>query len=117
MEILSPKEIPEWLQQYPPEYLRLIDQNIVKFSPWYFLDSKLARLRYDGLQKRYPNRHLFAFAARLDNDDIACWESGKPGQVLIIHDFASEGFANRKEFASFWDWFRAAIEEMITFEN
>lgn len=116
MEILDPKGIPDWLS-YPREYLRLIEQNIVEFLPWHLLNSKLAQLRYEGLKSRYPNRHLFAFAARRDNDDIACWESGKPGRVLIIHDFASEKFADRKEFASFWDWFRSAIEEMIAFEN
>jgi hypothetical protein len=115
MEIVS--EIPSWLHRYPPGYLRIVNQNIVKFSPWYLLDSKLASLRNEGLQTRYPNRHLFAFAARSDNDDIACWESGKPDRVIIVHDFASEGFANRREFASFWDWFRAAIEEMIAFEK
>ena len=81
MEILSSKEIPEWLQQYPTEYQRLINHNIVKFAPWYFLDAKLTRLRNNGLQEKYPNRRLFAFAARLDNDDIACWESGKLGRV------------------------------------
>jgi len=106
------KQIPKWLE-YPPEYLLLVEQNIVKFAPWYLLDEKLSRLRYAGIQERYPNRRLFAFAARLDNDDIACWEDGKFGRVLIIHDFASEGSADRKEFASFWHWFRAAIDEMI----
>lgn len=115
MEILNSKEAPNWLN-YPPEYLRLVEQNIIKFAPWYLLDSKLALLRYEGLQKRYPNRKLFAFAARRDNDDIACWEHEKPGQVLIVHDFASEKFIDRKEFASFWQWFRAAMEEMIAFE-
>jgi hypothetical protein len=93
--------------------LLLIELGIVKFAPWYVLDSKLAQLRYEGLQRRYPGRRLFAFAARLDNDDIACWEDSRPGHVLVIHDFASEGFAEKKEFLSFWDWFRAAIDEMI----
>jgi hypothetical protein len=120
MEILNSNKIPNWLL-YPREYSWLLEQNIeqkiVRFTPWYFLDSKLAQLRYEGLQKRYPTRRLFAFAARFDNDDIACWEDGKPGQVIIIHDGASEGFANRKEFASFWDWFRAVVEEMIAFEH
>jgi hypothetical protein len=117
VEILNANEIPKWLDQYPSEYLRLVDQNIVKFAPWYLSDAKLARLRNEGLLKRYPDRRLFAFAARFDNDDIACWESGKAGRSVILHDFAWEGFANRKEFASFWDWFRAAIEEMIVFED
>lgn len=116
MEILKPNEIPSWLE-YPPEYLRLLEQNIVTFAPWYILETKLARLRFAGLQERYPNRRLFAFAARLDNDDIACWEDGKPGQVLVIHDFAPNGFADANQFPSFWDWFRAAIEDMIAHDD
>jgi len=116
MDILDPRQLPEWLD-YPDEYLRLVKQNIVQFSPWYLLDAKLAKLRYEGLKSRYPERQLFAFAARRDNDDIACWEAKRPGRVLIIHDFASSMFADRREFNSLWDWFRSAIDEMIAFEE
>ena len=112
MEILNSQEIPEWLK-YPSEYRLLIVENIVNFSPWYLLDAKLARLRYEGLRQRYPSRHFFAFAARLDNDEIACWEIDKPGRILILEDFMPEEFAALKEFSTFWDWFRAAIEDMI----
>jgi hypothetical protein len=116
MEIVPENELPTWLK-YPPEYLRLVNDGLVKFSPWYLLNSKLARLRYDGLQKRYPDRHLFPFAARLDNDDVACWEENCSPQVLVMHDFAAEGYSNRRVAGSFWDWFRAAIEDMIQHES
>ena len=112
MQILDCQETPEWLR-YPPEYMLLIEQNIVDFFPWYLLDAPLFRLRYDGLRKRYPKRDFFAFAARHDNDEVACWERSKPGQVLVLEDFMPEEFIVVKEFGSFWDWFRAAIEEMI----
>lgn len=116
METLRTNEIPDWLK-FPREYLSLLEEYaesaFVKFPPWYFLDAKLTRLRFDRLKERYPTRRLFPFAARLDNDDIACWEDGKPGRVFVIHDGASEKSLTRKEFASFWDWFRAAVEEMI----
>lgn len=117
MDILKGNELPQWLKEYPSEYLRLVDQGIVRFAPWYLLDSKLAKLRNDGLQTRYPGRDLVAFAARFDRDDIACWESGKIGSVVIIHDFASQGSESRNEFPSFWEWFRTAIEEMIALED
>jgi hypothetical protein len=68
------------------------------------------------LKERYPERDLFAFAARLDNGDIACWEQGVTSQVLVMHDFASEGYTNRRVFDSFWNWFRNATEDMIQHE-
>lgn len=40
---------------------------------------------------------VIPFARRDDNDDIACFEVGKGKSVQIIHDFASEGFEQRKE--------------------
>jgi hypothetical protein len=65
------------------------------------------------LRDRYQNKGIFSFAARFDNDDIACWEEGLPSKVIVVHDFATEGYTNRREFANFWDWFRSAIEDMI----
>jgi hypothetical protein len=115
MEIITKNDIPDWLE-YPSEYLRLVEDDLVRFSPWYLLNSKLAKIRYDGLRKRYPDRNLFAFAARLDNDDIACWEQGSGSQVLVMHDFAADGYTNRRVFETFWDWFRNAIEDMIQHE-
>lgn len=56
---------------------------------------------------------VIPFARRDDNDDIACFEVGKGKSVQIIHDFASEGFEQRKEQGCFWDWFRDAIDKMI----
>ncbi len=115
MEVLHENDLPGWLV-YPPEYLRVIAQGFVKIEPWYFLDKKLAAIRLDGLSKRYPGRQLFAFAARFDSDDIACWEKNSPGKILVIHDFAAPGYERRGEYGSFWDWFRVAIEDMIAFE-
>ena len=48
-----------------------------------------------------------------DNDDIACFEVEKGGKVQIIHDFASAGYEQRKEYDCFWDWFMDAVKEMI----
>ena len=61
----------------------------------------------------YPQRKLIPFARRDDGDDIACFEVGKENRVQIIHDFASAGYEQRKEYECFWDWFRDAVEEMI----
>jgi hypothetical protein len=116
MEIMRGNDLPEWVI-YPPEYLRLIDYGLVKFAPWYLLDRRLAGLRYDGLKRRYPDKKLFPFAARLDCDDIACWEQGSMSHVIVMHDFTSEGYENRRASCLFWDWFRSAIEDMINHES
>jgi hypothetical protein len=33
--------------------------------------------------------------------------------VVIVHDFASEGWEARDEFGNFWDWFRSIVEYFI----
>jgi len=53
------------------------------------------------------------FARRQDCDDIACVVEGQ--QVVIIHDFASQGWEKRKQFVDFTAWFRAAVEDFIEF--
>jgi hypothetical protein len=117
MKTLDSGELPPWLTKYPPEYLSLIEKNLLIFSPWYLLDETLVKIRNEGLKQRFPQQELFAFAARQDNDDIACWRSDNPKKVFILHDFSSESNASRAEFSSFWEWFRSAINDMIEFEN
>ena len=60
-------------------------------------ESEQATNIYSGMKKRYPNRKLIPFAKRVDNDDTACFEIGKGSKVQLIHDFASEGFEQRKD--------------------
>lgn len=47
---------------------------------------------------------------------MACWEKSNPNKIVIIHDFASEGWERVMDYNDFWEWFRTAIEEMIEFE-
>jgi hypothetical protein len=70
-----------------------------------------------GLTERYPTRKLIPFARRQDNDDIACWQVGANEEVFIIHDFASPGWEQHGQFASFYDWFRRAVEDLIEFDS
>lgn len=115
IEILDNAELPEGFQ-YPKDFLRLIELGMVNYDVWYFFDKNSIRIRYEGLQKRYPYRNLIPFARRGDNDDIACFELNKGETVQIIHDFASAGYEQRQVYEKFWDWFREAIEEMINFD-
>lgn len=98
---------------YPNGILKIIELNLVDFDLWYLMQQEQAILRIEGLKERYPNRKLIPFARRDDGDDIACFEVGKMDRVQIIHDFAGEGYEQRKEYACFWNWFRDAVNEMI----
>ena len=98
---------------YPVEYIKILELNLVDFDMWYLMSNEQVDIRIKGLKARYPSRNLIPFARRDDNDDIACFEVGKGNCVQIIHDFAGEGFEQRREYDCFWDWLRDAIDEMI----
>lgn len=102
---------------YPKEFLKIVELNLVDFDFWYLMSKEQVETRIEGLKVRYPNRKLIPFARRDDNDDIACFEMKKGNNVQIIHDFASEGYEQRKQYNSFWSWFNDAIKEMIEEEQ
>ena len=91
--------------EYPKEFLKIVHLGL--------MDYEQAAWRIKGLQERYPDRKLVPFARRGDNDDIVCFDIDRGRRVQKIHDFASSGWEQRKDYESFWDWFREAIDEMI----
>jgi hypothetical protein len=99
----------------PDGLLRIVEQNLVDLTPWHVMPRELAVKRLRGLRQRYTPKYV-PFASRQDNDDLACIDPARPEKIVIVHDFASEGTELRKCFDSFWDWFRAAVDEMIAFE-
>jgi hypothetical protein len=99
----------------PAGLLRIVEQNLVDLTPWQVMPREMAAKRLEGLRQRYARKYV-PFARRMDNDDLACLDPERPEEIVIVHDFASEGFEQRRRFDTFWDWFRAAIEEMIAFE-
>lgn len=111
--LLLQDERPAWVS-YPRSFCRLVNQGLVSLTPWHILDRKRALERFHGLVKRYPERRLFPFAYRQDNDDLACWSDGAGEKVFIVHDFSSPGFEDEGTFEDVWSWFRAAVEETIS---
>ncbi|HDR8172623.1 MULTISPECIES: hypothetical protein [Bacillus] len=107
----------ESIYKYPESYERLVELDLVNFDIWFLMESEQATNIYSGMKKRYPNRKLIPFAKRVDNDDTACFEIGKGSKVQLIHDFASEGFEQRKEFDDFWEWVEVAMKEMIDYNR
>jgi len=87
--------------EYPKEFLKIVHLGLTDFDFWYLMDYEQAAWRIKGLQERYPDRKLVPFARRGDNDDIVCFDIDRGGRE------------QRKDYESFWDWFREAIDEMI----
>lgn len=112
MELFNIKEIYRDFQ-YPASFVKAVELNLLDFEFWYFMTNEQVSTRINGLMKRYPDRKLVPFARRDDSDDIACFEVGKEPKVQIIHDFASEGYEQRGEYAGFWDWMKVAVDELI----
>jgi len=115
LKLLDEAELPSQFA-YPRQFRRAVELGITNLEPWYIIDGDSLRTTIAGLRERYPARRLVPFARRQDNDDIACWDLDADEKVFVIHDFASPGWEQRGIFASFWDWFRKAVEDMIEFD-
>lgn len=116
IELIKQKQLPSWFS-YPDCFIETINQNLLDFTPWIVMQGDCLEQKYQGIKQRYPNRDLVPFAKRIDNDDVACWESKKGKKIVIIHDFASSGWENVTEYDTFWDWLREVIEDMIEYHN
>ena len=114
VKLLAPNELDVSIT-YPDGLVRAVRQGLVDLTPWHILDRDIAIRRLRSMRERYRRRYV-PFAGRQDNDDVACLEPTAPGRVIVVHDFAAEGSERRRDFESFWAWFRAAIEDMIEFE-
>jgi hypothetical protein len=112
MELLSQTELPGGFG-YPPEFMKIVNQGLVDLDPWVVLEGDYLKDRFKGVRERYKGRKLIPFARRLDNDDLACWDMELNDRVVEIHDFASEGWEQRKVYNTFWDWFKKAVDDMI----
>ncbi|MFI9505662.1 hypothetical protein [Nocardia sp. NPDC052566] len=115
IELLNTNELPSKFA-YPHEFLRIVDLGLLDIEPWQILQGDLLRMRHIGIGERYPGRTLIPFAARQDNDDVACWEGDAWG-VVIVHDFAEPGWEARESYKNFYDWLRRAVDDLIEFDD
>jgi hypothetical protein len=114
LDLLTPAELPDGFR-YPPQFERLISLGLIHIEPWHLLEGQELRHAQQTLARLYPERDVVPFAGRQDNDDTACWEDSNVERVVIIHAFASPGWEASGEFATFDDWLREAVEDLIDF--
>ena len=115
-ELLTINDLPADFE-YPPLFIRVVEQGLIDLEPWHLLVGEHLRLTTGGLAKRYPSRSLVPFAYRQDNDDVACWEPAASSEaVVIIHDYASPGWETRGSFVDFAAWLRQAMEDLIEWD-
>lgn len=100
--------------KYPEAYIEFVSKHFSDYDPWHFYYQARLEFAFNGLKSRYPSRTIVPFARRRDNDDIACFDAGVMSdnpKILIIHDWASEGWEGRGELNSFLDWVELAKQE------
>ncbi len=72
---------------YPGDFRWVVERRLVDLEPWSILEGEPLARKLLGLRKRYAASPLVPFAARVDNDDVACWDMDlRPGRVVVIHD-------------------------------
>lgn len=96
---------------YPKQLKDLISERKVDFGTWYLMNDEQTARRFEGLQIRYPERNLYPFARRDDNDDIACFVYADNTVVHIIHDFATSEWEQKKILSNIDAWLEY-IEKM-----
>lgn len=116
INLLNDEELPPGVR-YPAALRRLVARGLQNLEPWYVFDASQARERMHGLGRRFPTRTLLPFARREDNDDVACFDSQMPDEVVIVHDFSSQGWEQREVLPSFYSWVRKAVDDMIEFDS
>ena len=99
--------------EYPYGLEKVAELGLVDLDIWFLMDAPFAESYSTSMAERYPERKLVPFAKRTDNDDVACFEVGKPGKIEIIHDFADPGWEQRAEYDDFWEWFADAVSLLI----
>ena len=113
--LLDVNSLPDGFE-YPRQFIRVVELGLIDLEPWHILDGEHLFDRDRGLKTRYPTRVLVPFAERQDMDEVACWEPFTGDEVVIIHDYASPGWERRRTFATFYDWLRQAVEDLILFD-
>ncbi|SFZ85219.1 hypothetical protein SAMN02983003_2452 [Devosia enhydra] len=115
--LVSASDLPSGFR-YPEAFHTILAHGMTDFVPWYPLEDNLLYAVYFGINERYPRYGgLVPFARRQDNDDVACLYAGKAGEVLIIHDYASEGWELVARLPDIAAFLRLLVDDFIDFHD
>jgi hypothetical protein len=105
-----PPEIAATGFELPEGYLHACRLGLGNLAPWRFLKGEAFLSAYDRVNAACEGRILLPFARRDDCGEVACFEV-LPGPAEAVHVISSgEAVA---EFASFWEFVRQAVDDMI----
>lgn len=110
-----PQDLPSGFV-YPEAFLNFVSAAEIDLAPWKILPAKKQVSLAQDLADRYPQRKLLPFAKRTDCDDVAAWELDKQDEVIILHDFADEGWELRERFDDFDGWLKRALSDKREWE-
>ena len=116
MNLFDKNQLPENFE-YPLNFLTFIGENHMDLEPWVIMEGDYLKKRYEGIIKRYHKKNLIPFARRIDNDDIACWDSNHLNMVVIIHDFASAGWEQRQIYNNFDEWMQSVKNDIQNYNS
>jgi hypothetical protein len=95
----------------------LLSEQIVKLTPWRLLKDDSFDLWFNEYQTKYPGRKIIPFAARYDDDVIACFDEDEPEKIFVLLTQAPIYDDVIKTYDDFWSWFKQCINNMIEFAN
>ena len=82
--------------------------------PWEMLDEAGIAAHTARLRERWPDRHLIAFARRLDRDALAAFDKGPDGAgkaVIVVEGLDGKGEPTETPLPGFGAWFDAALAD------
>lgn len=91
------------------------DDNFGPLQPWFYLPENHSFWLEDRWAWPNKNEHVFVFAKRQDNDDLACMIFDGEGNFLrvdLIEGWVGDGYALKGNFGSFWNWVKHVVDDI-----
>ena len=112
--MLTPEDLDVELE-IPAELVRVVEQDLMNLAPWRIMPRELALRGCAGSGKDTQRDMCPLLVGRTQTTWHALSRLG-PARWRSSTTSRAQGRELRNRFPSFWDWFRAAVEDMISFE-
>ena len=81
-------------------------------APWEILDDAGIASRTAAVRERHPLRNLTAFARRVDQDTLACFDKGDDGKskaIVVLRHLDDAAQTKEQRYPGFSAWFDDAL--------